>query len=343
MDDSTKQALCWAGAGVGAYFLLKAAVRQITAYSFRDRTVLLTGGSRGLGLVMARQLAQEGARVALCARDEQELERAQIDVLSYGNEVMTSVCDVTKPDQVRETMEEVRQTFGPIDVLINNAGIIQVGPVETMTREDYAKEMDVHFWGPLNMIEAVRPEMQRRGAGRIVNISSIGGRIAAPHLLPYCASKFALVGLSEGLNVELAKYGIHVTTVCPGLMRVGSARQAWFKGRHREEYTWFNHASSFPLGTTSAEHAARKILNACRYGKAELTFTVPARFGVCAKALAPELTAQVLQWTNRALPKPGGIGTDQAKGEDSKSAWSPSLATTLGEKAAMRNNELQPT
>src|SRR5262249_50390239 len=148
----------------------------------------------------------------------------------------TVPCDITDRERVEEMVAVVQYRWGPVDVLINNAGTISVGPVETMTLDDYRRAMRTHFWGPLYTIHAVLPAMRRRGTGRIVNISSIGGKVSVPHLLPYNASKFALVGYSEGLRAELARDGIVVTTVCPGLMRTGSPRHAFFKGRHRAEY-----------------------------------------------------------------------------------------------------------
>src|SRR5204863_2590958 len=122
----------------------------------------------------------------------------------------------------------------------------------------------------------VMPDMRARREGRIVNISSIGGKVSVPHLLPYSASKFALVGLSEGLRAELAKDGIVVTTVCPGLMRTGSPRNAQFKGQHRAEYAWFTLSDSMPFFSQSAERAARQILSACRHGEAEVVLSLPA-------------------------------------------------------------------
>src|SRR5690606_33875253 len=109
------------------------------------------------------------------------------------------------------------------------------------------------FWGPFYCIDAVLGGMRRRGEGRIVNVSSVGGRVGVPHMVPYCAGKFALVGFSESLRAELRSSGIRVTTVCPGLMRTGSPRNALFKGRHRAEYAWFAIADSLPLATISSE------------------------------------------------------------------------------------------
>jgi short-subunit dehydrogenase len=200
--------------------------------------------------------------------------------------------------------------------------------------------MNVHFWGPLHTILAVLPDMKRRRSGRIVNIASIGGKIAIPHLVPYCASKFALVGLSRGLRAELKKDGIIVTTICPGLMRTGSPRNATFKGKHRAEYAWFSISDSMPGASMSAERAARQILNATKRGDAEVILTLPAVLAAKIDAFLPELSAKVLALTNRVLPGPGGIGTSGVKGHESESAASPSVLTALGDAAARRNNEL---
>ncbi len=136
--------------------------------------------------------------------------------------------------------------FGRIDMLVNNAGVMHVGPLEHMAYGDYHQAMNVHFWGALHCTEAVLPYMRRRRSGRIVNIASIGGLIAVPHLAPYSASKFALVGYSDAVRAEVAKDGIRVTTVCPGLMRTGSAVNALVKGRHEAEFAWFGTLSSLP-------------------------------------------------------------------------------------------------
>jgi short-subunit dehydrogenase len=161
-----------------------------------------------------------------------------------------------------------------------------------------------------------------------------------PHLMPYCASKFALVGLSQGLRAELAKDGVYVTTVCPGLMRTGSPRHAMFKGKHRAEYAWFSISDSMPVVSMKAERAARQIIDACRYGRAEIILSVPANLAVYVNALAPELTADVLAVAAKALPSAGGIGTRAVEGRESTSEWSPSVLTTLTEQAAEQNNQL---
>lgn len=340
MKEKQKEALILAAAGAGALLAARAFFRQRNAYDFRGKTVLITGGSRGLGLVLAREFAEEGANVAICARDNEELERARRDLAARGANAYAFPCDVTDRAQVEELVEVVERHFGGIDVLVNNAGTIQVGPVEVMTLEDYEQAMNVHFWAPLYATLAVLPEMRRRGEGRIVNISSIGGKISVPHLVPYSASKFALVGLSDGLRAELAEDGIVVTTVCPGLMRTGSPRNATFKGQHRAEYAWFSISDALPVTSIQAERAARQIVAACRRGEAELIITTQAVLAVKFRALFPEATADILALVNRLLPAPGGIGRRRAKGKESESALAPSLLTALSDSAAVRNNEV---
>lgn len=340
MKEGERTALVMAAVGAGAILAGRALFRRWREYDLRGKAVVVTGGSRGLGLVLAREFASEGARVAICARDREELMRAQDDLTSRGANAFAVPCDVTDRAQVREMVEIVTDRFGGVDVLVNNAGVIQVGPLEVMTFEDYEHAMDVHFWGPLNTTLAVLPQMKARGAGRIVNISSIGGKISVPHLVPYSASKFALVGLSEGLRAELMKDGIVVTTVCPGLMRTGSPRNASFKGRHRAEYAWFAISDSLPVTSINAERAARQIVNATKRGQAELVISTQAVLAVKFHSLFPEATADALALVNRLLPAAGGIGQMEAKGKDSESPLAPSILTELSERAAARNNEV---
>lgn len=340
MKEKQREALVWAAAGAGALLAGRALFRRWSGYDLRGKTVLITGGSRGLGLVMAREFAAEGARVAICARDRQELERARADLAARGAQVLAFPCDVTERAQVRELVEVVTRHFGRVDVLVNNAGSIQVGPLEVMTIEDFEQAMAIHFWAPLYTTLAVLPQMRERGEGRIVNVSSIGGKISVPHLVPYSASKFALVGLSDGLRYELAKDGVVVTTVCPGLMRTGSPRNANFKGQHRAEYAWFAISDALPVTSIQAERAARQIIAATKRGQAELVITTQAVLAVKFRNLFPEATADILALAARLLPGPGGIGRKRAKGKESESALAPSILTALNDRAAVRNNEI---
>jgi len=312
------------------------------SYDYRDKTVLITGGTRGLGLVMARQLLAQGARVAVCAREPKEVDRAFAELQESSGHVLAVPCDVTDRQRVRELAALVRHRLGPVDVLINDAGIIGVGPLETMRLEDFEAAMRTHFWASLFTTLEVLPDMRARRSGRVVNITSIGGKVPVPHMLPYVASKYAQVGLSEGLRVELASEGISVTTVVPGLMRTGSHLHAEFKGQHRKEYAWFALGDAIPGMSTSAENAARQILDAAARGDAELVFTLPARVAVALHGLCPNLVTNLAGLVERwLLPDPGGIGTEALPGRDSRGAL-PGAVTTLIDRAAARNNELVP-
>ncbi len=343
MEEKNKNGWWIAAAlGIGAVAAYATLRRQRPEYDWENKVVLITGGSRGLGLVLARALAARGALVAIVARDAEELERAETDLRQDGAAVFQTVCDVRNQSEVERVTEAVRSYYGQIDVLINNAGVIQVGPLEVQTQTDFESAMAVHFWGAFYMMQAVLPEMKRRGAGRVVNISSIGGKIPVPHLAPYCASKFALVGLSGAMRVELAKDNIFVTTVCPGLMRTGSHVNAVFKGQNEKEYAWFSIGNALPVSSIGAERAAEQIIEATERGDAELIISTQAKLAAKAYALFPELAADISSLVNRILPEAGGIGENHALGKESASNLSPSFITASIDKQSRRNNELEP-
>jgi NAD(P)-dependent dehydrogenase (short-subunit alcohol dehydrogenase family) len=343
MNEHQKRNLLVASAGIGALLLASQAWRRRSNFDFAGKSVVITGGSRGLGLVLARQLADQGARLTLVARSEEDLSRAVDDITARQpfSEILAAPADIRRRSEADRAIAQAVDRYGRIDVLINNAGIIQVGPVAHMKLADYNDAMETHFWGPLYTIFAALPRMRSQGEGRIVNISSIGGRISVPHLVPYSASKFALAGLSDGLRYELARDGILVTTVCPGLMRTGSPLNATFKGRHPEEYAWFAISDSLPLATIDASRAAHQILEACRRGDAELVITLQAKLAIVARTMAPELFASVMSYINGLLPPPTGADGDRTKlGRESQSEWAPSKLTAPTYRAAAENNEL---
>ena len=342
MTHQQKRALAMGAAGLAALGIAQV-WRRRSDYDFAGRSVVITGGSRGLGLVMARALVDEGARLTLMARDEEELARAAADLRARQPfaQVLTVAADVRRRLDAEHAVAHAVEEFGQVDVLINNAGVIQVGPVDHMKLLDYEEAMKTHFWGPLYMMRAVLPHMRRQGEGRIVNISSIGGRLGVPHLVPYAASKFALTGLSDSLRYELAHEHILITTVCPGLMRTGSPVNAMFKGKHPAEYAWFAISDSLPLASIAAERAARQIIAACRRGDAELVITLQAKLAIVARTLAPELFADVMSFISGLLPGPAGREGDQLKsGHESESEWAPSALTEPTYRAAERNNEM---
>lgn len=340
---SSPRALPMFLAGAGAGFLLlglKQYRRSLRRIDFRGKSVVISGGSRGLGLELARQLSREGARLALLARDGADLERARDQLVMAGADVLTLPCDVRSRQEIEEAVAAVHDFRGGIDVLINVAGVIQVGPYENMGVEDFQDSLDVHAWGPLHLIRAVLPLMKEKGGGRIVNVSSIGGLVAVPHLLPYSMGKFALTGLSDGFRAELAKDGILVTTVAPGLMRTGSHVNALFKGQHRKEFAWFSLTAANPLLSTTARQAARKIIEACRYGAPRLVITFPARLLQAMNALFPGLVAFGTALSGSMLP--AAVEPEENalhSGWESSSSASPSLLTRPADRMIERNNE----
>ncbi|CAN5440314.1 SDR family oxidoreductase [soil metagenome] len=330
-----------AGAAVLAVGLMVArhAWREKRFMDLRGKQALITGGSRGLGLVLARELVAQGARVVICARDEEELARARAEFNARGEDILAVACDVTQQEDIDDLLQFIERRAGPIDILINNAGMIMAGPLDAMDTKDFEDSMNLHFWAPLKLTRAVLPAMRGRGSGRIVNIASFGGRVSVPHILPYSASKFALVGLSEGLRSELTKEGIYVTTVCPGMLRTGSHLQAEFKGQNSLEYTWFTLSNANPLLSMSAETAAKRIVVALQNGEANLTLTFAAKALEKLHAIAPETTAHLLSAMNRVLPNAAGV-TERVKGKDSKNFITDSPLTAHLERAAERNNEV---
>jgi NAD(P)-dependent dehydrogenase (short-subunit alcohol dehydrogenase family) len=328
----------WAGvfAGMAAMAVTR---RLAERRDQRGGVALVTGGSRGLGLLIARQLAARGYHLAICARDADELAAAESDLAARGALVLAVRCDVADRGQVDQMVKAVINRFGRLDVLVNNAGIIKVAPVTAMTVDDFTDAHAVMFWGMLYPTLAALPHLREHGRGRIINITSIGGKISAPHLLPYNCAKFAAVGLSEGLRAELTGNGVTVTTVVPGLMRTGSHLRAYFKGQRDKEFAWFALAATLPVLSMDAERAARRIVGAGIAGRAELILTPAAKLGVRVHGLFPGTTVRALGAVNRLLPKSAGPTEPAVTGLVASAELNSNLvhaATTLGRSAARR-------
>lgn len=297
-----KHAVAILGAGVAAYAAGRALLRQYRKFDLRGKIAVVAGGSTGIGFAIACELASRGSHVAICARHERELRRAQEKLEAFGVPVLAATCDITDAGQVAEFLQQVRVQLGAIDVLVNNAGTIVVGPVSHMLERDYRDVMETNFFGPLHTLLAVMPEMRERGSGRIVNITSFGGRVPTPHFATYAASKFAFVGLSETLRTELLDDGVYVTTVCPGLVRSGSTPHAQFKGQHEKEKAVFETMANMPVLTISPERLARKIIDAMVHGEPELITPWVAAVQAKLHGLAPGWTAEFISMLNLLLP-----------------------------------------
>lgn len=295
----------------------RALIRSIRRTDLRGKVVVITGGSRGLGLDLARQLARKGCRLAICARDGEELERARAELSAQGAEVFVYPCDVTRRPQVESFIRAVNEHFGQLDVLIANAATIQVGPLSAMEPKDFEDAMNAIFWGAFHPTMAVLPEMRRKKSGHIVHISSVGGKVPVPHLSPYVTAKFALTGFSSVAHAELKQDGVIVTTVAPGLMRTGSHLNAEFKGQVEKEFAWFATSALSPLLSISSERAAASIVDAIEQGKSQVILSLPARLLALAHGVAPGLVTDLAGLYNRfAMPADSGPPHPPVRGMD---------------------------
>jgi len=308
-------------------------------YDVRGKTVVVSGGTRGLGYLLAREFGRRGAHVFVFSRSDDEITRAVAKLRAERLQADGLRCDVRDPNDVAGAVSTIAQRSNRLDVVVNNAGIIQVTPFENAHIEDFEESVRTHFWGPLHVIRAAFPHL-RRHRGRILNVASIGGRIGVPHLAPYCAGKFALVGLSEALRAELGKDGIRVTTATPGLMRTGSHLRVALRGQHGREAKWFAASIATPLTSMSADRAARMMVQACVAGRAHITPGIQARVLELLNVAAPEFVAALSSAVTRAL-LPGPVDTpsgDQSRmAKDVGFGW---MSPFLPNAASRRNNEM---
>jgi NAD(P)-dependent dehydrogenase (short-subunit alcohol dehydrogenase family) len=292
-------------AAAGSAALIYGLTRNLRQLDLRGKVVLITGGSRGLGFLLAQEFSREGARVSFCARHPEELHKAQAELEKSGVDVYPISCDVGDREQVERMIADVTETLGGLDILVNNAGIMEVAPIEIMDLDNFERAMQIMFWGPLYAIRAVLPSMIARQSGTIVNITSIGGKLSFPHLLPYCAAKYAFLGLSEGLSAELEKSGIQVVSVVPGFMRTGSYLNAYFAGEREREFGWFSLGATLPLISMDARRAARQIIRSVKNGDTQPILSVPANLAARFHGLFPATTNRLLALVGRMLPGTG--------------------------------------
>jgi short-subunit dehydrogenase len=310
---------------------------------------LVAGASRGLGLLIARELGRRGHRLVICARSAEELDKAREHLAAEGLTVRTAVCDVADAAAVEALVADVEASEGPIEVAFAVAGVIQVGPLASLTRDHFAEAINIMLWGPVNVGLALAGRMRSRGSGRIGVITSIGGMVPVPHLLPYSTAKFGAVGFSTGLRSELAGTGVKVTTVVPGLMRTGSHLRATFTGQQGAEYAWFAPSATLPLIAMDPERAAVRIVDGVLAGRAYVLLSVLTKVGSRVNGLAPTTTAALLGLAARLLPSgPPPSGTDTVQGYQVEERLRPvpaalaRVVTTLGRRSADRWNQRPP-
>jgi short-subunit dehydrogenase len=316
------------------------------APSALDPLALVVGGSRGLGYAAAEQLAARGHRLVLVSRNAEDLERAAERLRQGGAEVEVAACDVRDADGIAALVDDVETRVGPVDVLLHVAGVIQVGPFAALSRDDFREAIDIMLWGPINTALVLAPRMTQRGRGRIGVITSVGGIVPAPHLLPYTTAKFGATGFARGLRSELAGTGVTVTTVEPGLMRTGSHLNAQFVGDQPREFAWFSALDNIPLVSMDAERAASQVVDAVLAGRAVVQPTPMAKLAGRVDALAPRATSFLLATMTRLLPDaPATPSYERVPGHVAQGRMKPAARTTmdalttLGRRAAGRLNQ----
>lgn len=266
------------------------------------KVAVVCGGSRGLGRAVARELLRHGARVALCGRDPGALEDARAALEPYGR-VSVEVCDLRSGPQTVAWLERIERELGPIDVLVANAATILVAPIETLSPADFDLAMREIFGTATRAVLSALPAMRARRRGTFVFVTSLGGRIGVPHLSAYSAAKFAEVGFAETLAAEVAKDGVRVLSVFPGLMRTGSHRHAALRGRPASELGWFGAAALTPLLSIDADRAARRVVRAIVNGDTRLTLTPAAKVAIALHDVAPRFWSVLSAAAARLLPR----------------------------------------
>jgi NAD(P)-dependent dehydrogenase (short-subunit alcohol dehydrogenase family) len=271
------------------------------------------------------------------------VEAAEKRLVAQGIEVLARRADLGDRGQAEVFVERAALEWDRLDILVNDAGVIHVEPAESVTLESIDEAMRSNFWSAAYTTFAALPHLREQGAGaRIVNIVSIGGRVAVPHLLGYSASKFALAGLSEGLAAELGRAGVRVTTVFPWLMRTGSFYNAEFAGDQQRELAWFRLGASLPVLTVGARRAARRIVRALADGETIVHVGLPAAILARVHGLFPALTVRAMALVDRLLPRPAAPPEGALKGRAIPGARAWSRLLRLGERAARENNEAPP-
>lgn len=274
-------------------------------FKFKNKKVVITGGSRGLGLALCEEFANEGADILLIARDIEELKRAKNSLqLKYPERsFFTVAADLCQPESYSLIREQIDRHFFSVDVLVNNAGAIMIGPFSSMTENDFRSQMEIHLFAALKMIQLCMPDFESQKEGQIINICSMGGKVAVPHMITYDASKFAMAGLSQGLAAELKSKNIYVTTVYPAVMMTGSPIQAIFKGNHAKSFDWFASIDYMPLLSLPADKAAKNIVQAAHLKKAELVMPGFANLRILGSALLPNLMISTMRKIHSFLPQ----------------------------------------
>ncbi|HJM45470.1 MAG TPA: SDR family oxidoreductase [Candidatus Nitrosopelagicus sp.] len=252
--------------------------------NFKNKVVVITGASSGIGEAAAEQFAKRGANLVLVARRKEKLEQVEQKLSKYSIKTLIQVCDVSDKQQVKQMSEKVIETFSRIDILVNNAGFVIYGKVEELSIEDIESQMKTNYFGTINCTKHFLPHFLKQNSGHMVNVASVGGSFGVPGIASYCATKFAMLGFSEGLHHELHGTNVGVTVVSPIMVRTSLFDHPSFKN-------FTKHATGISL---SADTVANAIIKASDSSKLEIVVPSYVRIGIWFKQTFPFLINPII-------------------------------------------------
>ena len=265
---------------------------QRPRFSFKDKTVLVTGASSGIGREAALAFADAGASVVLVARRPAALAKVATATRKLGASTLSVPTDVTKPEAVAACFRKATKRFGSIDIVVNNAGVMIPAKVVDIRGADLKQMLDVNLFGALHVMQQAVQVMRKQGHGHVVNVASLAGRRGVSPLGGYCATKFALVGLTEALRMELVGEGIHVSLVMPGVVDTPMAAAAQRDDGLGDWPEELNMPPSWVVGC---------IFLAIRFKLAEIAVPPGAALLEKLAALTPGAADSVLRWASDAM------------------------------------------
>jgi short-subunit dehydrogenase len=254
----------------------------------RGTTAIVTGASRGIGVHIARALADEGVDLSLAARSETELEQVRLEMEGLGVRAIATVCDVSSADDRARLLARTEAELGPIDILINNAGIERIRRFEDAAESDFTETLAINLEAPILLTHAVVPGMLQRGRGHVVNIASGAGKVGVAYGTSYCASKHGLVGFTHALRAEYERFPIGFSVICPGFVTDVGMYDRWEQQGVKAPRL---------AGSSKPEKVASVVVDSIRKDKAEVVVnTPPVRPLIVLANMFPSVTPRLLRW-----------------------------------------------
>ena len=250
---------------------------------FKNKTVLITGASSGIGKESAIEFAKKGANIVLVSRTKEKLESVEDELKKFNVTTLAYKCDVSKKDQVKEMSIIVLEKFDSVDILVNNAGFAIYGSVTDLSIDDIESQMETNYFGMIYCIKNFLPSMLDKKSGHIVNVASVAASFGLPGIASYCASKFAMLGFSEGLKHELKNSGVGITVVSPIMVRTN-----FF------DHPSFEKMPKFSPTSLSSKTVAKAILKAANSSRLEIIVPSVVRGAVWFKHTFPYLINPIM-------------------------------------------------